>query len=38
MPAEVDEDPGQGIAGFVDGHRVLVGSRAFMRSCRRSGR
>jgi cation transport ATPase len=31
MPAEVQEEPGQGIAGSVDGHRVLVGSRAFMR-------
>jgi heavy metal translocating P-type ATPase len=31
MPADVQEEPGQGIAGSVDGHRVLVGSRAFMR-------
>jgi heavy metal translocating P-type ATPase len=31
MPAHVQEEPGQGIAGSVDGHRVLVGSRAFMR-------
>ena len=30
MPAEVQEEPGQGIGGDVDGHRVLVGSRAFM--------
>ena len=30
MPRDVREDPGQGIAGTVDGHRVLVGSRAFM--------
>ena len=30
MPAHVQEEPGQGIAGSVDGHRVLVGSRAFM--------
>ncbi len=35
MPADVHEDPGQGIAGTVDGHRVLVGSRAFMRTLRR---
>ena len=32
MPADVHEDPGQGIAGSLDGHRVLVGSRAFMRA------
>lgn len=32
-PANVAEDPGQGIAGTVDGHRVLVGSRAFMVGC-----
>ena len=32
MPADVQEDPGQGIAGTIDGHRVLVGSRAFMGS------
>jgi P-type E1-E2 ATPase len=31
MPADVREDPGQGIQGTVDGHRALVGSRAFMR-------
>jgi heavy metal translocating P-type ATPase len=31
MPADVQEDPGQGIVGSVDGHRVFVGSRAFMR-------
>lgn len=30
MPVEVHEEPGQGIAGSVEGHRVLVGSRAFM--------
>jgi heavy metal translocating P-type ATPase len=29
-PAEVVEDPGQGIAGTVDGHRVAVGSRDFL--------
>jgi heavy metal translocating P-type ATPase len=32
MPADVHEDPGQGIQGSVEGHRVLVGSRAFMRA------
>jgi P-type E1-E2 ATPase len=32
MPSGVEEEPGQGIAGSVDGHRVLVGSRAFMRA------
>ena len=32
MPTDVDEDPGQGISGTVDGHRVAVGSRAFLRS------
>jgi len=30
IPSEVQEQPGQGIAGSVDGHRVLVGSRAFL--------
>ena len=30
MPADVHEDPGQGIQGVVDGHRVAVGSRAFI--------
>jgi heavy metal translocating P-type ATPase len=30
MPVGVHEEPGQGIAGTVDGHLVLVGSRAFM--------
>jgi heavy metal translocating P-type ATPase len=29
---DVDEDPGQGIAGTVDDHRVAVGSRSFLRS------
>jgi cation transport ATPase len=29
-PREVVEDPGQGIAGTVDGHRVSVGSRDFL--------
>jgi heavy metal translocating P-type ATPase len=32
MPDDVREEPGQGIAGSLEGHRVLVGSRAFMRS------
>ena len=31
-PADVREEPGQGIEGTVDGHRVAVGSRAFLRS------
>ena len=31
MPADVHEEPGQGIEGRVDGHRVRVGSRAFVR-------
>jgi heavy metal translocating P-type ATPase len=31
MPSEIEEDPGQGIAARVDGHRVAVGSRAFLR-------
>ncbi len=30
LPADVQEDPGQGIAGTVAGRRVLVGSRSFM--------
>jgi heavy metal translocating P-type ATPase len=30
MPADVHEDPGQGIQGIVDGHHVAVGSRAFL--------
>jgi len=30
MPADVHEDPGQGIQGIVDGHRVAVGSRAYV--------
>ena len=29
MPDDVQEEPGQGITGSVEGHRVLVGSRAF---------
>jgi heavy metal translocating P-type ATPase len=32
LPDDIEEEPGQGIAGTVDGHRVLVGSRAFMTS------
>jgi cation transport ATPase len=32
MPAHVREDPGQGIEGDVDGHRVAVGSRPFLRT------
>jgi len=31
MPVDVLEEPGQGIRGTVDGHQVLVGSRAFLR-------
>ena len=31
MPAEVREEPGQGIEGRVNGHRVAVGSRSFAR-------
>ncbi|MDE3129647.1 MAG: HAD-IC family P-type ATPase, partial [Acidobacteriota bacterium] len=30
LPEDVAETPGQGIAGHVDGRRVLVGSRALM--------
>ncbi len=37
LPASVHEEPGQGIEGRLDGHRVLVGSRAFMRSSCVSG-
>ena len=32
MPQDVREEPGQGIAGTVDGHSVAVGSRAFLRA------
>ncbi|MGZ6623380.1 MAG: heavy metal translocating P-type ATPase [Solirubrobacteraceae bacterium] len=32
IPEDVHEDPGQGIEGSVNGRRVLVGSRAFMRA------
>jgi heavy metal translocating P-type ATPase len=31
LPTDVHEEPGQGIAGSLDGHRVAVGSRAFLR-------
>jgi heavy metal translocating P-type ATPase len=31
-PTAVREEPGQGIEGELDGHRVAVGSRAFMRA------
>jgi heavy metal translocating P-type ATPase len=30
MPTAVDEEPGRGIQGTVDGHRVAVGSRAYL--------
>ena len=32
LPSDVTEEPGQGIVGTLDGHRVVVGSRAFLRS------
>ena len=32
LPTDVHEQPGQGIGGMLDGHRVLVGSRAFLGS------
>jgi heavy metal translocating P-type ATPase len=32
MPTDVGEEPGQGIQGTVGGHRIAVGSRAFMRA------
>ena len=32
IPEDVHEDPGQGIEGSVNGQRVLVGSRVFMRA------
>jgi len=32
VPAQVQEEPGQGIAGTVEGRRVAVGSRAFLRA------
>lgn len=31
-PTEVQESPGEGIAGTVDAHRVAVGSHSFMRA------
>jgi heavy metal translocating P-type ATPase len=30
LPSEVSEDPGRGIAGAVDGHRVAVGSSSYL--------
>jgi heavy metal translocating P-type ATPase len=32
MPTDTREEPGQGIAGSIDGHRVAVGSRGFLRT------
>ena len=32
LPSNVTEEPGQGIVGTLDGHDVVVGSRAFLRS------
>ena len=32
LPTDVAEDLGQGIQGTVDGHRIAVGSRAFVRA------
>jgi len=31
-PHDVVEEPGQGIAGSIDGRRIVVGSRAFLRA------
>ncbi len=31
LPTDVAEDPGQGISGTIEGRRVAVGSRAFLR-------
>jgi heavy metal translocating P-type ATPase len=31
VPSEVREQPGEGISGMVEGHRVGVGSRSFLR-------
>jgi heavy metal translocating P-type ATPase len=31
LPSDIHEDPGQGIAGTVDGRHVAVGSRSFLR-------
>ena len=31
-PSDVREEPGQGITGRLDGHRITVGSRAFLRA------
>jgi heavy metal translocating P-type ATPase len=32
LPGDVREEPGQGIVGRLNGHRVAVGSRAFLRA------
>ncbi len=32
MPAGIREEPGQGIEGVLDGHRVAVGSHTFLRT------
>jgi heavy metal translocating P-type ATPase len=32
MPTGIREEPGQGIEGVLDGHRVAVGSRVFLRA------
>jgi heavy metal translocating P-type ATPase len=32
LPGDAHEQPGQGIAGSIEGHRVAVGSRAFLRA------
>jgi len=32
VPVDIREEPGQGIEGAVDGHRVAVGSRTFLRA------
>ncbi len=32
MPTGIREEPGQGIEGVLDGHRVAVGSRTFLRT------
>jgi heavy metal translocating P-type ATPase len=31
IPTGIQEDPGQGIAGSIDGHRVAIGSRSFLK-------
>ena len=30
LPSEVAESPGEGVTGYIDGHRVLVGGDAFV--------